>query len=289
MNYYKYFLIFILNLLIAIFILYKITQFALKWVDIYTKHDSYVVVPNLRYFTLSKSISILKKIGLKYNIIRVSRYNPNFKLNQVISFLPEAGDHVKEGRHIYIQVNSNNFLQKNKYTVLPNIINKDIKIAMKLLDDNHILIKDSKYVNDFLKNVVLKVFYKDKSIEYGYRLPINKKPEITLIIGKGYEKNNFITVPNVIGMSLHSAIQILKKKLFNIINFYYEYPMINSVVKNAKVYRQKPNFGEIYNKNKPIEIWLTSKEILDNLIQKTDKKEDKKEVKKEVKKEDKKE
>ncbi|WP_185868941.1 PASTA domain-containing protein [Blattabacterium cuenoti] len=256
MNYSKYFAIFIINLLISIFFLYKITKIALKWSDIYTKHGSYVVVPNLRYLTLSQSISILKKLGLKYDI-DTSRYNPSFRNNQVISFSPEAGDHVKEGRHIYLQVNFSKY--KQHITVLPNIINKSKYFAMKLLHANHIPVKNIRYIDDITKGTVLKVFYKKQSIHSGYIFSSKHQDGVTLIIGKGYEKNNSV-VPNVIGMTLHSANSILKEKLFSVINSYYDHTIKNSDKdKNAKVYRQNPFPGEIQDKNKLIELWLTSK------------------------------
>ncbi|AFJ90930.1 PASTA domain-containing protein [Blattabacterium sp. (Blaberus giganteus)] len=270
MNYSKYFIIFIINFLIAILILYKITQLALKWVDIYTKHGSYVVVPDLRGFSLPQSRSRLKKLGLKYDI-NTSRYDPNFKMNQIISFSPEAGDHVKEGRHVYIQVNS-----KSSQYILPNIINKNKQIAIKLLHANHISVKEIIYINEMDKDTVLKVLYKNKSIQFGYRFPSNQDG-ITLIIGKGYEKNNLI-VPNVIGMSLHSAMYILKNQLFHI-NFYYDH-VITNPYKDAKVYRQKPDPGSIHEKNKSVELWLTSKELFDHLIQtQTEEKDSKKQTK----------
>ncbi len=239
-------------------ILYKITQLSLKWVDVYTKHGAYVVVPDLIGFTLPKSILILKKLGLKYDI-DTSRYDPNFKINQIISFSPEAGDHVKEGRYVYIQVNS-----QSSQSVLPNIINKEKKIAIKLLHASHISVKEIRYINDRRKDTVLKVLYRNKSIQFGYRFSLNQDGVI-LIIGKGYKKDNFL-VPNVVGMNLYSAIYTLKNQLFNVINFYYDHTITNPD-KNAKVYRQKPDSGIIYDKNKPVELWLTSKELLDQFIQ----------------------
>ncbi|ACX84115.1 conserved hypothetical protein [Blattabacterium sp. (Periplaneta americana) str. BPLAN] len=276
MKYSKYCLILLLNLLISIFILYKITSLALKWVDIYTKHGSYVIVPNLRYLTLNQSISILKKLGLKYDV-DTSHYDPSFKPYQVLSFFPEAGDPVKVGRYIYIQANAKNF----QTTVLPNIINKNKRIAIKLLHANHILVKDIKYVNDFSKDTVLKVVYKGKIIPSGSILP--HQDGITLIIGKGYEKKNYsYPVPNVTGMSLSNATYTLKEKLFNIINFYYEDPLDDASATKAKVYRQEPTPGKIQDKKKPIYLWLTTKP-LDRLIKTSESNKDdsKKNMKKE--------
>ncbi|WP_185851487.1 PASTA domain-containing protein [Blattabacterium cuenoti] len=266
MNYSKLCLIFIINLLISILILYKITDFALKWVDFYTKHGSYVVVPNLRSLTLDQSIELLKKLGLKYDV-EISRYDPSFKPNQILSFSPGAGDHVKIGRHIYIQANAKIF----QSTILPHIINKNKRTAIKLLHDNHIFVKEIKYVNDPSKDIVLKVFYQGKSIKYGYILP--NLDSVTLMIGKGFEEKNFVIVPNVIGMDLQTATSTLRAKLFNIHD--HSSTNENNINEEKIVYRQKPSPGNKIQKDKKyIEIWLTSKknttnqpkELLENLI-----------------------
>ncbi|AWU44548.1 PASTA domain-containing protein [Blattabacterium punctulatus] len=261
MIYFKYCLILILNLLISIFILYKIINFSLKWVDFYTQHGTYVRVPDLHSLSLNKSLSILNKLGLKYDV-DTSFYDPYFNPFQVISFFPEAGYYVKKGRSIYIKANPKNF----QSTVLPNIINMHKHIAIKLIHANHLLVKNIKYMNNLSKDIVIKVFYKGKSIPSGYILP--NKDKITLIVGKGYEKNFFI-VPNVIGMSLSSATYTLKKQSFNIIHFYDEQSLDDDSINNAKVYHQEPYPGKIKDKNFPIYIWLksnNSKELFDSLI-----------------------
>ncbi|WP_185850904.1 PASTA domain-containing protein, partial [Blattabacterium cuenoti] len=259
MNYSKYLFIIFFNLLIAILILYKITNLTLKWVDSYTKHGSYVIVPNLHSMTLKESIYILNKLGLKYDI-DTSHYDPSLEPNQVLSFFPESGNHVKIGRYIYIQANS----EKNHTTVLPNIVNKNKHIAIRLVQENHLFVKEIKYVNDLSKDIVLRVLYKGKFISSGYILPY--QDNITLVIGKG---NEFF-VPNVIGMSLPEAIFILRNKLFHIINFYYDNPS-DATSKNAKIYRQKPFPGKIKDRNQSVYLWLTTdksmkKELFDNLI-----------------------
>ncbi|WP_185864382.1 PASTA domain-containing protein [Blattabacterium cuenoti] len=254
MNYSKYILIFIFNLLAAIFILYKITQFALKWVDVYTKHGSHVEVPELRYMTLTESILILKKLGLKYNIDK-SYYDPSLDNDKIISFFPKVGSHVKQGRFIYMKINS----KPNKYcNVLPDIFNKKKNIAIKLLHKNNLFIKEIRYIedDDIYKDKIIKVFYNNQSITSGYVF-CKKNDGITLLIGKSFHNNHNI-VPNVTGMPIKIAISILKNKFFNTVNFYYDYQNTND--HNAKVYRQKPDPGTIYDKNKPIDLWLSLEE-----------------------------
>ncbi|WP_238784442.1 PASTA domain-containing protein, partial [Blattabacterium cuenoti] len=246
--------------------MYKITSVSLKWIDIYTKHGSYVIVPDLHSLTLEKSIILLKKLGLKYDI-DTSRYDPSFSPYQVISFSPEAGDHVKKGRHIYIQANANANNTKTfpSTVVLPNIINKNKKTAVKLLHANHLLVKEIKYRNDISRDIVLKVFFQGNPIQSGSIL--QNQDAVTLLIGKGKKEYE---VPNVIGMDLHTATSTLKSKSFNIINVYYENSTPQPSTSESedddrsenrnkkKVYRQNPYPGIKIQNNKSIQIWLTS-------------------------------
>ncbi|WP_185882851.1 PASTA domain-containing protein [Blattabacterium cuenoti] len=254
MNYSKYIFVFTINLLLSIFFIYKISQFSLKWIDIYTKHGTYVVVPNLHHFNIYQAISSLKKLKLKYDIEISKNYNPNYKNNQVVFSSPKEGDHVKEGRKIYLKINS----IISKYIILPDIINKNKNIAIKLLHANNILIQKVYYIANFSKDFVIKVFYKGKKINPGYILHPDQN-EIILFIGKGYDQNYFKIVPNVIGLSLDKAMFILKKKSFNIIHFHYDNLNMNEEAdqkKKSKVYNQKPIFGQIYDQRNPIEIRL---------------------------------
>ncbi|WP_185882342.1 PASTA domain-containing protein [Blattabacterium cuenoti] len=257
MKYYKYCLIILINLLIAIYILYNITNVALNWVNIYTKHGSYVIVPNISNLTIKQSVSLLNQLGLKYEISE-SEYNPSFKPNQILYFLPEAGNHVKIGRSIYIKVNATHY----KTTVLPNIFNKKKRIAIKLLHANHIYVDKIKYINNISKNTIYKALLKGKNITSGCVLPV--KHQITLIIGNGYYiKNNYYVIPNVNGMPIHNAIPLLNKQLFN--NIHIIIDNMNSLLYNDKfdnnslIYRQSPNPGHITpDKNISIDLWITN-------------------------------
>ncbi len=81
----------------------------------YTQHDSCIIMPNLCRYTLPQSISILKRLHLKYHIYRLEYYHPFYKRNQIISFSPKAGNYIKKGRCIYLIVNSNVLNYNRKY------------------------------------------------------------------------------------------------------------------------------------------------------------------------------
>ncbi|WP_185877290.1 PASTA domain-containing protein [Blattabacterium cuenoti] len=252
----KHILIIIINILFSIFILYKITQITSVWTDMYTKHGTYVVVPNLRYFNLSKSISILKKLGLRYYIENLPDNNIVFnKNNKVISVNPKSGTHVKEGRRISIWIDN-----KSKNIILPNIIYKNKYKAIKILRKKNIHINKIIYINNLPKEKVLKVIFNKKFIYPGYIIPFYKN-KITLLVGNGLNKDKLV-MPNIIGMSLNKAISILKNKSFSFITYhcYYEIPNNYKLYtydnKKNKVLRQNPSPGVICNKKINIEIWI---------------------------------
>ncbi|WP_185873226.1 PASTA domain-containing protein [Blattabacterium cuenoti] len=278
----KYLFIIIINILFSIFLVHKISQITLRWIDSYTKHGSYVVVPNIQYLTLSKSISIIKKLGLKYNVKNIYKNEINFfKKHKVIFFYPKNGSYIKKGRCIFIWINNNS--KELFKSILPKIINKKESTAIEILNRNNIFIKKIKYKNkkqNYNKNVVLKVIYNNKIIYPGYIFPFYNN-YITLIIG---EKNNII--PNVVGISLRKAINIFIEKKFRKIFFHVEneiYIIYNNNLilknifnkyKNEKICKQNPFYGKLCNYNEIIHIWIkkhnnelknnNKKEFLDN-------------------------
>ncbi|XOD68397.1 MAG: PASTA domain-containing protein [Flavobacteriales bacterium AspAUS03] len=228
-----------------------------NWLDIYTRHDRYVTVPNLSSLMLGQAIVRLEGLGLTYEM-DTSRYDPTFMPYHIFAFAPEAGDRVKLGRTVFIQANAGTF----KSTTLPDIIYKNKRLALSRLDNQHLLVRNITYVPDIAKETVLKVLYEGKPIQAGATLPY--QAELDLFIGKGYKKN--VLILDVIGMDLPSAQTVLEEHQFVLGGLSYDQPLDTTT---AKVYRQDPSPGEIYDQGQYVNLWLTTapKEVLDSLIQ----------------------
>ncbi|XCI75020.1 MAG: PASTA domain-containing protein [Flavobacteriales bacterium] len=245
------------NLLLALGITYVMAKLAFNWLDIYTRHDHYVTVPDLSSLTLGQAIVRLDELKLTHEV-DTSRYDPFFIPYHILAFAPEAGDHVKPGRSIFIQANAGTF----KSTTLPDVIYKNKRLVLNRLAAQHLIVKNITYVPDIAKETVLKVLYDGKPIQAGVALPY--QAELDLVIGQGYEKN--VLIPDVIGMDLPSAQTVLEEHKFVLGGLSYDQPLDTA---GAKVYRQDFSPGEIYDQGQCVNLWLTTapQEVLDSLIQ----------------------
>lgn len=246
----KYFYVIFINSIIAIIITYVIYKIVFIWLDIYTKHNVYVKIPNLYSLTVNQAKKNLTKLGLHYEI-DTSHYNPKYVPYHIFNFVPQAGRIVKPGRVIFIQANANTF----NFIKLPNIILKDKYFALSRLYANHFLVKKIIYVPDINNGLILKVIHNKKYVYSGDILPY--KSELSLLVGKGLKKN--IVIPNVIGMNLTDAKLVLEKKNIIIGNLFYNEKNYDKNIKN--IYRQDPVSGTIIDKKKQyINLWINNKQ-----------------------------
>ena len=156
--------------------LFLVTYFGL---NIITKHNNYQKVPELRGISLLKLSDILKKEGLRFEIIDSSRYMPSMKPLTVISHIPFAGKQVKKNRKIYLTVNPSGY----RKITLPNIIQITKRNAVSLLKSVGFEVGECTYRDNIGKDMVLEVTHDGQIIEPGVLLP--KTTKIDLVLGNG--------------------------------------------------------------------------------------------------------
>jgi eukaryotic-like serine/threonine-protein kinase len=71
----------------------------------YTKHDEFVLVPDVRNYITVDATDNLERRGLRAEVVP-QRYNPNVPQDAVIDQSPAPGSHVKPGRRVYLTVNA---------------------------------------------------------------------------------------------------------------------------------------------------------------------------------------
>lgn len=247
--------------MIAIIITYVICKIVFMWLNIYTKHNVHVKIPNLYSLTVNQAKENLTKLGLHYEI-DTSHYNPKYVPYHIYNFAPQAGGIVKPGRVIFLQVNANTF----NFIKLPNIIFKNKYFALSRLYAKHFLVKNIIYVPQGNKGLILKIIHNNKYVYPGDLLPY--RSELYLVVGNGIKKN--IVIPNLIGMNLIDAKIILERKKIIIDHIFYE--QNNKNIVNNKIYRQHPTSGSIINEQEQyINLWVTTNQITDNNYEETKK------------------
>ena len=85
----------------------------------------------------------LDKLDLKYIILDSGNYNPNYKIFSVLDQQPKFDSKVKEGRKIYLTINSSDF----KMVEVPNVIRTTIRQARKSLESLGFIIGEIEYID----------------------------------------------------------------------------------------------------------------------------------------------
>lgn len=176
---------FLKQLVIALILGVLLVFFLVKWLDSSTNHDQKIEVPNLEKLSVAEAVSILNELDLRLEVIDSSNYNPDFPPLSIIEQTPEYGDFVKEKRRIYLKINRATY----KDIEMPDVVQKTRRNAEATLKSVGFRVGDTPiYVEDIAKDVVRGIFYKNKEINVGDRLPKNSLVELKLGDGKGKAK-----------------------------------------------------------------------------------------------------
>ncbi len=214
MKFIKFFIskVFFLNLFIAV-VLLAIGLFILdNYLDNLTMHGEKVIVPNVLKKKVNELDSILISRGFRYEIMD-SVWERRLPKGIVISQKPAAGDSVKQGRKVYLTINSRS--DKMITLSIGSIINgtSTTNGAMEYLSSIDVDHDSTIFVPHDWNDIVLGFQdVKGKKLKDGDKIKAGSK--IRLIVGHvGGEK---IRTPKVLGLPLKEAVKILKKNLLNV-------------------------------------------------------------------------
>ncbi|MDR2683508.1 MAG: PASTA domain-containing protein [Dysgonamonadaceae bacterium] len=90
---------------IALAILIVLVFIVLQWLDVYTRHGKQVAIPDVKGMHVEEAAPFLTQQSLQYVIVD-SMYVRNKPAGTILETVPPVGTHVKEGRTIYLTINS---------------------------------------------------------------------------------------------------------------------------------------------------------------------------------------
>lgn len=167
----------------------------LKFLNVWTRHDQFILVPNLSQKTLAEVQLILEKQNLRYEVLDSATYNPKFPKFSVISQSPLPNEKVKKNRKIYLTLNPSSYQKVS----VPRVIQITRRSAEATIKAVGLVVGKVTYVDDIGKDMVLKVTYKGKEVQAGDLLA--KTSVIDLECGNGIDP----TLP--IEMQIESTTQ----------------------------------------------------------------------------------
>lgn len=169
-----------LNIIIMIIVLIAAPLIALQWLDGYTRHGQAVVVPDVKGMTLRLAENELDKQTLK-SIIIDSSYVKGMPPGAILEQNPSGGSKVKEGRTVYLTINTESAPKIGVPDVMDNSSLRQAEAKLRALGFK---LTDPEYISGE-KDWVYSVKYRGHTLKAGEKIP--HEAVLTLCVGDGNE------------------------------------------------------------------------------------------------------
>ena len=167
----------LINILAMVILAVVLVILTFRWMESYTRHGQYITVPDVSGMYEEEAGKVLAAAGLRYEVSDY-KYDKMMVEGGVIEQKPEPGAYVKEGRNIYLTLNSG----KEPVKAVPDLAdNSSLRAA-----ESHLL---SAGFNDVIidgdKDWVYKILYQGQEITAGTEIP--EGSVLTIVAGNGNE------------------------------------------------------------------------------------------------------
>ncbi len=170
---------FFIQVFLAVLIIAVLGYLFMHWLTFTTDHGNEITVPNLSKLTEEQVDDKLDNLDLSYVLLDSVDYKSDFPKYSVVQQDPLPGEKVKEGRKVYIKINSSGFSSVK----VPDLIEKTYREAAPTLKALGLEEGTITYVPNLGKDMVLEMRYKGRNIKAGDK--VLKSSKIDLVLGDG--------------------------------------------------------------------------------------------------------
>lgn len=170
---------FFIQLAIALGIIIVLVFVMMKWLSYTTNHGEEITVPDLSKLSVELAEEKLNALELEYILLDTTEFDNKYPKFSVVKQDPIAGSKVKEGRKIYIKINSDSY----RDIIMPNLVEQTLRQAEPTLKALGLELGTKTYKPYLGKDMVLEMRYKGKLLKEGDKIP--KASKIDLVLGDG--------------------------------------------------------------------------------------------------------
>ena len=187
-----------LNLIAMMAVVILLLFGVLKWLDVYTRHGEAVVVPDVKGMTVGEAEMLLRNHGLVC-VVSDSNYVKNKPAGSILELNPSAGQKVKEGRTIYLTINTLDVPLR----LVPDVAdNSSVRQAQAKILAAGFKLSENELISGE-KDWVYGVKYKGRQLNMGDKVPVGAT--LTLLVGDGetqvQDSHSLETVEDAAGTS----------------------------------------------------------------------------------------
>ena len=151
----------------------------LSWLDSWTGHGLYEIVPDVKGLSYSRASEVLRSGNLVAELSD-SIYDDRVAPGTVVDQMPKMNDKVKPHRTVYLTINA--FSPKS--ITLPDFNGVSLRQAQSVLEGYGFKNVRINYVPSEYKDLVLGAKFNGVALKGGTRVPVSAS--ITLEVGEGY-------------------------------------------------------------------------------------------------------
>lgn len=168
----------LLNLFLMIGLSCLLIVITFSWIKSYTRHGQYISVPDVSGMFEEEAGQALAAVELKYEVLDY-KYDRMTVEGGVIEQKPKSGSYVKDGRTIYLTLNSG----REPLRAVPDVAdNSSLRAAESRLNAAGFKLGRTVYVDGDL-DWVYEIRYQGEKIEAGTQIP--EGSTLTIVAGNG--------------------------------------------------------------------------------------------------------
>ncbi len=152
----------------------------LRWLDIYTRHNEAIVVPNVTEMQVAEARRLIEAEGLRCEVVD-SINSRKHKAGVIVDQIPQANSKVKQNRIVFLTINAS----KSHTVVVPDVMDLSQRQAIATLRALGFKVDGIEYKPYKYRDLVIDVLYNNKSIQPSTRIPYGSS--LKLHIGDGFE------------------------------------------------------------------------------------------------------
>lgn len=169
-----------INIIAMVVVAVLIVVGTLKGLDIYTRHGEAVIVPDVKGMSVSEAEKMFRNHGLTC-VVSDSSYVKNKPSGIILDLNPSVGQKVKEGRTIYLTINT----LSTPLSVVPDVAdNSSVRQAQAKLIAAGFKLTENRMVSGE-KDWVYGVICQGRQLQIGDKAPIGAT--LTLMVGDGVQ------------------------------------------------------------------------------------------------------
>ncbi|MGM9759914.1 MAG: PASTA domain-containing protein [Parabacteroides sp.] len=161
---------FVITLVLAAALTGGLIWGVLHWLDVYTRHNEAIVVPDIKGLRLEDAVSFLENNHLRYNVVD-SVFSKEVAPGAIVEVIPNVGSKVKEGRILFITINA----LTSQMAAIPEITDLSFRQAYAILKSRGFNEIEVEYVAGEYKDLAIGVEYKERMLPAGELIPLNAK------------------------------------------------------------------------------------------------------------------